>query len=218
MENWKRLVPFFSSDTYERIEKFLQIEQNQGKSILPTHDNIFNAFILTPFEKVKVVLLGQDPYPSPQHAHGLAFSIPKTTQDIPPTLKNIFKELKSDIGNDAPHGNLEHWAQQGVLLLNTALTVEEGKSNSHQSIGWKILTKEVLTLVSQKKKHCVFILWGNNARKYRKILTNPEHLIIESPHPSPLAAYRGFFGSKPFSKTNTYLKENGLIPIDWKIL
>lgn len=215
MQDWKNQISFFTSASYQKIQEFLREQRKQGKSILPKQEDILNAFKFTPFADVKVVILGQDPYPNKRHAHGLAFSIPKTTSDIPKSLQNIFKELEDDVGVQSSHGNLERWAKQGVLLLNTALTVEENNSNSHQAIGWQKLTQEVITTLSQTKEHCVYILWGKKAQKYKKYISNSNHLIIESPHPSPLSSYRGFFGSKCFSKTNTYLKQAGDPQIDW---
>jgi uracil-DNA glycosylase len=216
METWKTELSFFDSKPYHELKEFLN-NQRQEKSILPRKRNVFNALKLTRFEEVKVVILGQDPYPNPEHAHGLAFSIPKTTEKIPKSLKNILKELKADVGVDAENGNLEPWAKQGVLLLNTVLTVEEGNSNSHQRKGWETLTTEIIQSLSEERDHIVFILWGRKAQKFKKFINPNQHKIIESPHPSPLSAYRGFWGSKPFSKTNKYLKAHGKEPIDWTL-
>ncbi|MHA1673565.1 MAG: uracil-DNA glycosylase [Promethearchaeota archaeon] len=216
MKDWEDRISFFQSPEFLKIMEILDHKRKTGESILPAEDDVLNAFKFTPFEKVKVVILGQDPYPNKRHAHGLAFSIPKTTPDIPKSLKNIFKELDQDLGITITHGNLESWAQQGILLLNTVLTVTEGDSNSHKSLGWQALTTEVIQTIDADKEHCVFILWGLKAQKLKKYIKNPHHLIIESPHPSPLSSYRGFFGSKCFSKTNAYLESMGLTPINWQ--
>lgn len=216
MKDWEDRISFFQSPVFLKIKAILDQKRTTGESILPAEEDIFNAFKFTPFERVKVVILGQDPYPNKRHAHGLAFSIPKTTLDIPKSLKNIFKELNQDLQITITHGNLESWARQGVLLLNTVLTVTEGNSNSHKSLGWQVFTTEVIQTIDADKEHCVFILWGLKAQKLKKYITNPNHFIIESPHPSPLSSYRGFFGSKCFSKTNTYLESVGLTPINWQ--
>ncbi len=216
MKDWEDRISFFQSPVFLKIKAILDQKRTTGESILPAEEDIFNAFKFTPFERVKVVILGQDPYPNKRHAHGLAFSIPKTTPDIPKSLKNIFKELNQDLQITITHGNLESWARQGVLLLNTVLTVTEGNSNSHKSLGWQVFTTEVIQTIDADKEHCVFILWGLKAQKLKKYITNPNHFIIESPHPSPLSSYRGFFGSKCFSKTNTYLESVGLTPINWQ--
>lgn len=217
MKDWQDQLDFFSSDEYARIMKFLEDERASGKSVLPAEDDVFNALKYTPFEAVKVVIIGQDPYPNKRHAHGLAFSIPKETTDIPQSLRNILKELEDDLGIKATGGNLAKWAKQGVMLLNYTLTVEEGKSNSHKSIGWNKLTKEIIQLINTRKNNIVFLLWGRFAQNLCKNIDHEKHCIIESPHPSPLSAYRGFFGSKPFSKTNEYLKKNKIGPIDWSL-
>lgn len=180
----------------------------------PSKDNIYKALLLTAFDKVKVVILGQDPYHEPNQAHGLAFSV--LCDKLPPSLKNIYKELKNDLGIDFDQdGNLEYLAKQGVLLLNTTLTVREGKALSHYGKGWETFTDNIIKEIDKYNTPIVFILWGNNARSKKKLLTNPNHLIIESAHPSPLSAYHGFFGSKPFSKTNEFLKNNNLEEIKW---
>jgi uracil-DNA glycosylase len=217
MDDWFNSITFFKTEKYHDLELFVKNERNQGKSILPAEDDVFNALRYTPLNKVKVVILGQDPYPNKRHAHGLSFSIPKETQDIPKSLKNIIKELESDIGVKKTNGNLLGWAEQGVMLLNTVLTVEEGLSNSHKNKGWEKLTKEVISVINTTKDHVVFILWGGKAQKMKKWIDSVKHYILEAPHPSPLSSYRGFFGSQPFSKTNTYLKQHGKKPIDWKL-
>ena len=187
------------------------------KTIYPKQNEIFNAFRYTPYEKVKVVILGQDPYHGPNQAEGLSFSV-KNEVKRPPSLQNIFKELEEDLHIKVGKTNsLKPWALEGVLLLNAVLTVEEHKPASHQNIGWETFTDEVIKTINKKEEPVVFILWGSFARSKKKYITNHEHLIIESTHPSPFSAYNGFFGSKPFSKTNKYLKSKGLKEIDWSI-
>lgn len=217
METWEEIVKYFQTNEFQELQTYIVKERENGKEILPQKSDVFKALNLTPLYNVKVVILGQDPYPNPQHAHGLAFSIPKTTKDVPKSLKNILKELETDLGIKAKSANLENWAKQGVLLLNTVLTVEKGLSNSHHRIGWRPFTTEIIKTVNEEVDHCVFILWGRQAQEMKKLIDTQKHLIIESPHPSPLSAYRGFFGSKPFSKSNTYLSEHGIEPINWNI-
>jgi len=184
------------------------------KTIYPPKKDVFNAFRLS-YNDIKVVILGQDPYHGEGEAHGFAFSCLKTP--IPPSLKNIFKELKTDLNieKDMLDGNLLPWVKQGVMLLNTGLTVEKDKPNSHKDLGWHTFTDSVIQKLNEREKPLVFILWGNNAREKKKYITNPQHLIIESAHPSPFSANNGFFGSRPFSKTNDFLKKNGINPINW---
>lgn len=185
------------------------------KTIYPSKENIFNAFKLTSFENVKVVIVGQDPYHGEGEAHGLSFSVQDNVK-IPPSLQNIYKELYSDLGIPPKNtGNLTGWAKEGVLLLNSTLTVEKDKANSHQGLGWQYFTDYVIKVLNLSEKPIVFILWGNFARSKKVLITNPKHLILESPHPSPFSAYNGFFGSKPFSKTNDFLIKNNIKPIDW---
>lgn len=185
------------------------------KTIYPSKENIFNAFKLTSFENVKVVIVGQDPYHGEGEAHGLSFSVQDNVK-IPPSLQNIYKELYSDLGIPPKKtGNLTGWAKEGVLLLNSTLTVEKDKANSHQGLGWQYFTDYVIKVLNLSEKPIVFILWGNFARSKKVLITNPKHLILESPHPSPFSAYNGFFGSKPFSKTNDFLIKNNIKPIDW---
>lgn len=185
------------------------------KNIYPLKENIFNAFKLTSFENVKVVIMGQDPYHGEGEAHGLSFSVQDNVK-IPPSLQNIYKELYSDLGIPPKNtGNLTGWAKEGVLLLNSTLTVEKDKANSHQGLGWQYFTDYVIKVLNLSEKPIVFILWGNFARSKKVLITNPKHLILESPHPSPFSAYNGFFGSKPFSKTNDFLIKNNIKPIDW---
>lgn len=185
------------------------------KTIYPLKENIFNAFKFTSYENVKVVIVGQDPYHGEGEAHGLSFSVQDNIK-IPPSLQNIYKELYDDLGIPPKKtGNLTGWAKEGVLLLNSTLTVEKDKANSHQGLGWQYFTDYVIKVLNLSEKPIVFILWGNFARSKKVLITNPKHLILESPHPSPFSAYNGFFGSKPFSKTNDFLIKNNIKPIDW---
>ncbi|WP_277673609.1 uracil-DNA glycosylase [Piscibacillus halophilus] len=187
----------------------------ETKKIYPPKDQIFKALNLTSFQKTKVVILGQDPYHGQGQANGLSFSVNKGLA-LPPSLKNIYKELINDLGcAHPPHGDLSHWAEQGVLLLNTVLTVEEAKAHSHKQLGWERLTDRVIEVLNNHKDHVVFILWGKHAQKKGVNIDESRHLILTAPHPSPLSAHRGFFGSQPFSKTNTYLSEHGKSKIDW---
>lgn len=185
------------------------------KTIYPPKDYIFNALKLTNYENTKVVIVGQDPYHGENQAHGLSFSVQKGIK-LPPSLQNIYKELESDLGiKPRLDGDLTGWAKQGVLLLNAVLTVEKDKAGSHRNLGWELLTDYIIKVLNKKDTSVVFILWGNFAKEKAKLITNPKHFIIISPHPSPFSAYSGFFGSKPFSKTNNYLIKNNLEPIDW---
>lgn len=205
----------FEKDYYKNLKIFLNNEYS-SQTIFPPAKDIYNALRITPYNEVKVLILGQDPYHEENQAHGLAFSVNKGIQ-IPPSLLNIYKELNSDLNTYIPdNGYLIKWAKQGVLLLNTVLTVEAHKANSHKGKGWEILTDAIISSLNNKE-YMVYILWGRNARNKTKLITNPNHLILESAHPSPLSAYNGFFGSKPFSKTNEYLIKNNLSPIDWQI-
>lgn len=203
----------------EGFKKFINIINNEykKKEIYPPKNYVFNALKLTPYSKVKVVIVGQDPYHGKGEAHGLSFSVLKGIK-IPPSLKNIYQELYTDLGIvPAEHGELTKWAEQGVLLLNAVLTVEKDKPASHRNIGWERLTDYIIKELNLKEDPVVFILWGNFAREKKKYITNPKHYIIESAHPSPFSANHGFFGSKPFSKANTFLKEHNISPIDWDI-
>lgn len=192
-------------------------EKYRENTCFPEYNNIFNALKLTPYKDVKVVILGQDPYHGTGEAHGLSFSVQKGVKK-PPSLKNIFKELKDDLGYDEPvDGDLTSWAKQGVLLLNSVLTVEKDKAASHKDLGWNLLTDHIIKLLNQKQEPVVFILWGNFARNKKIFITNPKHLIIESPHPSPFSANSGFFGSKPFSKTNIFLIKNNITPVNFNL-
>ncbi len=202
----------FEKEYYLNLREFLKKEYF-NKTIYPDMNNIFNALKYTSYKDVKVVILGQDPYHEPNQAHGLAFSVEKGIR-VPPSLVNIYKELKNDIGVDIPsHGHLEEWARKGVLLLNTVLTVEKGKANSHKGKGWEIFTDNVIRRLNDREEPIVFILWGANARSKKNLITNKKHNIIESVHPSPLSAHKGFFGGKYFSRANEFLKEK----IDWNI-
>lgn len=206
----------FEKEYYLRLRRFLISEYGHYR-IYPNMYNIFNALKYTSYSDVKAVILGQDPYHQPGQAHGLCFSVQKGTPQ-PPSLQNIFKELYNDLGITPPHhGELVSWAQNGVLLMNTVLTVRESAPNSHKGKGWEIFTDRVIGLLNEREKPMVFILWGGNARSKKPLITNPAHLILESPHPSPLSAYNGFFGNKHFSKTNEFLTRNGIEPIDWRI-
>lgn len=206
----------FHQKYYSELYQFVKTEYNKY-IIYPNAEDIFNAFHFTPLAKVKVVIIGQDPYHNEGQAHGLCFSV-KPDVEIPPSLVNIYKELQDDIGCRIPNnGYLEKWAKQGVLMLNTVLTVRAHQANSHQGKGWEKFTDAVIGAVNEQDRPIVFILWGKPAQMKKTMLTNPKHLILEAPHPSPLSAFRGFFGSRPFSKANHFLEENGTEPIDWQI-
>jgi uracil-DNA glycosylase len=214
--SWKQqLSNAFDQPSFSKLKQFLVKEKKAHKVIYPSGKNIFAAFDLTPWDNVKVVILGQDPYHGPGQAHGLAFSVPEGIR-LPPSLQNIYKERNADVGIPvSPSGNLTHWAQQGVLLLNTVLTVEASQAHSHRNQGWEIFTDYVIKTLSERKNHLVFILWGSPAQQKEQLIDQKKHLILKAPHPSPLSAHRGFFGSKPFSKTNRYLEANGETPIQW---
>lgn len=212
----EQLSEEFHKEYYQKLFLFVK-EQYSKVPVYPPAEELFNAFHLTPFEKVKVVILGQDPYHNTGQAHGLSFSV-KPGVEIPPSLVNIYKELHDDLGCYIPNnGYLVKWAKQGVMLLNTVLTVRAHAANSHRGIGWEEFTDAAIRVLNEQDRPMVFILWGRPAQMKKSMLTNPKHLILEAPHPSPLSAYRGFFGSRPFSKTNAYLEEHGLTPIDWQI-
>ncbi len=199
-------------------ELFQKVGEEYGTRIIyPPADDLFNAFHFTPLESVKVVILGQDPYHEEGQAHGLCFSV-KPGVAIPPSLVNIYKELETDLGCYIPNnGYLEKWARQGVLMLNTVLTVRAHQAHSHKNIGWEQFTDAAIRVLAEQDRPMVFILWGKPAQSKKSMITNPDHLVLEAPHPSPLSAYRGFFGSRPFSSANRYLQEKGLTPIDWQI-
>ena len=203
--------PYYK-DLYKKV-----LEEYRSRQIFPNPDDIFNAFHLTPLKDVKVVILGQDPYHNDGQAHGLCFSV-KPDVEVPPSLVNIYKELQDDLGCRIPNnGYLVKWAKQGVLMLNTVLTVRAHQANSHRGIGWEQFTDAVIHAVDAQDRPIVFLLWGRPAQMKKSMLHNPKHLILEAPHPSPLSAYRGFFGCKHFSQTNAFLEKNGLAPIDWQI-
>ncbi len=214
----KHLENEFQQPYMQTLKNFLQAEKQQGKTILPKGSLWFNALNSTPLEKVKVVILGQDPYPTIGHAHGLCFSAMPEVKPLPKSLINIYKELQDDLGIDNFHTPyLQPWAEQGVLLLNAVLTVESGKSNSHQGKGWERFTDKIIEVVNQECENVVFILWGAYAQKKGSSIDTTKHMIIKSPHPSPLSAYRGFFGSRPFSRTNSFLVSKGKKAIDWRV-
>ncbi len=207
----------FEEPYFYEIKSFL-IQEKRQYIVYPPSQLIFNAFNLTPFDKVKVVILGQDPYHNVGQAHGLAFSVPNGIMP-PPSLKNIFRELQSDIGMPIPtNGNLESWAREGVLLLNSCLTVRANNPASHQGIGWQRFTDAAINALSEKKEHIVFLLWGNYAIAKEKLIDTRKHLVLKTVHPSPLSANRGFFGCRHFSQTNTYLSSNGISPIKWDVI
>ena len=206
----------FDKEYYQKLRTFLD-DEYKHKTVYPLPQHIYSALRLTPYKDVKVVILGQDPYHEPGQAHGLSFSVNKGIE-VPPSLVNIYKELHDDLGCYIPNnGYLIKWAKQGVLLLNAVLTVEAHKANSHKGKGWEELTDTIIKKLNEKEEPVVFILWGRNARDKKAYITDPKHLIIESVHPSPLSAYNGFFGSRPFSRTNDFLRANGLKEIDWQI-
>lgn len=215
--SWDELLsPLFLDEKYQNIRNFLKEEYSQ-RTIYPDMHDIFNCFSFTDYNDVKAVILGQDPYHGYGQAHGLCFSVKKGIPK-PPSLKNIFTELKSDLGIDGGiDGDLTAWAKQGVLLLNTVLTVREGNPNSHKDCGWQWFTDEVIKILNEREKPIVFILWGGNARSKKKFINTKKHFVIESAHPSPLSSWQGFFGSKPFSKTNELLKSANIPPIDWNL-
>ena len=216
--SWKEvLTDEFKKPYFKQIAEHLKTEKEQGKIIYPPGPQIFHAFEATPFDEVKVVILGQDPYHGPRQAHGLSFSVQNGVQP-PPSLINIFKELRDDVGLPIPqHGHLEKWAKQGVLLLNASLTVRGGEPMSHSRLGWEKFTNTVIEKVSDLKEHVVFVLWGKFAQEKQALIDEKKHYIIKSAHPSPLSAKNGFFGSRPFSKINNYLVKQGIDPIDWAL-
>ncbi len=215
--DWDEILkPIWESPGFHNFMNIVK-EKYKENTCFPEYNNIFNALKLTPYSKVKVVILGQDPYHGVGEAHGLSFSVQDGIKK-PPSLKNIFKELHDDLGFDEPEsGNLEKWAKEGVLLLNSVLTVEKDKAASHKDLGWNLFTDHIIKLLNQKETPIVFILWGNFARSKKVFITNEKHLVIESVHPSPFSVYNGFFGSKPFSKTNNFLIKTGQTPIDWNL-
>ena len=215
MTTWNEILEEeMQKDYYQDLQAFVQKRREEVR-VFPEEKNVFRALELTPFESVKVVILGQDPYHGFGQAHGLSFSVQKGTP-LPPSLRNMYKELQEDLGGELPtEGDLSHWAKQGVLLLNTVLTVEEGNANSHKGIGWETLTNRLIESLNELNHSVIFILWGKPAQDKEKLITNPSHVILKAPHPSPLSAYRGFFGSKPFSRVNDILIQQGQTPIRW---
>ena len=215
MTTWNEILSEeMKKDYYQELLAFVQ-KRREEVSVFPEEKNVFRALELTPFESVKVVILGQDPYHGFGQAHGLSFSVQKGIP-LPPSLRNIYKELQEDLrGELSTEGDLSHWAKQGVLLLNTVLTVEEGNANSHKGMGWERLTNRLIESLNELNHPVIFILWGKPAQDKEKLITNPSHVILKAPHPSPLSAYRGFFGSKPFSKVNEILIQQGQTPIRW---
>ncbi len=217
-ESWKRrLLPEFNQPHMRNLKKFLQEELAAGRRVYPRGGELFAALDLTPFEQVKVVILGQDPYHGPNQAHGLCFSVRPGTA-VPPSLLNIYKELKEDVGFAIPeHGFLQSWAQQGVLLLNATLSVRAGLAGSHQGKGWEPFTDRIVHLLNDESEHLVFMLWGSYAQKKGAFIDRQRHLVLKAPHPSPLSAHRGFFGCRHFSQANRYLEAHGKTPINWQL-
>ncbi|HJV64373.1 MAG TPA: uracil-DNA glycosylase [Geomonas sp.] len=218
--SWKHhLLEEFQKPYMQQLKEFLRQEISRRKTIYPKGSQYFNAFNSTPLDQVKVVILGQDPYHGPDQAHGLCFSVPHGV-DIPPSLVNIFKEIQSDLGHPADcftHGNLKSWADQGVLLLNSVLTVEAGRAASHQGKGWEAFTDRAISLLNEQREHVVFMLWGAYAQKKGAVIDGRKHLVLQAPHPSPLSAHRGFLGCRHFSKANNYLVKHGIEPVDWRL-
>ncbi len=215
LTNWDNF--FNTSNFIEEISKINSLLSNDrsGQSVYPASEDIFKAFELCAFDNLRVVIIGQDPYHGEGQAHGLAFSVPEGI-DMPPSLKNIFKELSDDLNTPIPkNGNLERWAKQGVLLMNSVLTVKKDQAGSHRNIGWEKITDQIIQTISNKKNNVVFILWGNYAKEKEKLIDKKKHLILTAAHPSPLSAYKGFFGCQHFSKTNTYLDSKGIAKINW---
>jgi uracil-DNA glycosylase len=217
-QSWRELLlPEFERDYMRSVREFLLREKQQGKVIFPAGDDIFNALNSTPFDQTRVVILGQDPYHGPGQAHGLCFSV-RPGVDTPPSLKNIYKEIAADLGIPPTRsGCLQSWAEQGVLLLNAVLTVESGRAASHQRKGWEQFTDRIVALLNERREGLVFLLWGSYAQRKGEIIDRNRHLVLESVHPSPLSASRGFFGNQHFSRANSYLSANGQTPIDWHV-
>ncbi len=216
--SWSHLLGKENQKPYFQLlkNKLNTFLSNHNTKVFPSEDEVFNAFKLCDFNQVKVVILGQDPYPTMGHAHGLSFSVKEHVKPLPKSLNNIFKALSNDLNQTPPvHGNLTHWAQQGVLLLNAVLTVEEGKPDSHKGIGWEQFTNAVIQNLSNEKQHLVFLLWGAKAQAKKVLIDTQKHYVLMAPHPSPLSAYRGFFNCKHFSKTNEYLAKNRISMINW---
>ncbi len=216
--SWKDLLADqFDQDYMQALRRFLQAEKQQGKQIYPAGADIFNALNSTPFAQVKVVILGQDPYHGPDQAHGLCFSV-RPGVALPPSLKNIYKEIHADLGLPiARSGCLDAWARQGVLLLNSVLTVTAGQAASHQGKGWEVFTDRVISVLNEHGRNLVFLLWGSYAQRKGAMIDRERHLVLQSPHPSPLSAHRGFFGNQHFSRANAWLCEHNKTPIDWRV-
>ncbi|HNE50182.1 MAG TPA: uracil-DNA glycosylase [Chitinophagales bacterium] len=217
--SWKQvLAEQFEQPYFGELRQFLQQEKAQRKTIYPPSSLIFNAFNSTPFDKVRVVILGQDPYHGDGQAHGLCFSVPNEIKKLPPSLKNIYKELQNDVGFKIPsHGNLQKWTTQGVLLLNAILTVEANQPASHQKRGWEELTNAVIKKLSEQREGLIFVLWGNFAQQKATLIETPKHIILKAPHPSPFSAHSGFLGCKHFSQINDILRSKGETQIDWQV-
>lgn len=217
-DKWLELLqPELAKDYMQQLASFLQQQRQHGKTVYPAENDTYAAFTQSPFEEIKVVILGQDPYHGPDQAHGLCFSVQPHVK-IPPSLLNIYKELHTDLGLEIPfHGNLLPWAQQGVFLLNATLSVEEGKAGSHQGQGWEQFTDHAIQQLNEQRENLVFMLWGSHAQKKGAFIDEGRHLVLKAPHPSPLSSYRGFFGCRHFSKANKYLIEHNIAPIDWEL-
>ena len=215
---WQELLePELEKDYMQQLSRFLQQQRQQGKVIYPSEKNTYAAFMQSPFEKIKVVILGQDPYHGAEQAHGLCFSVQPHVK-VPPSLLNIYKELHTDLDLEIPfHGNLLPWAQQGVFLLNATLSVEKGKAGAHQGQGWEQFTDCAIQQLNEQRENLVFMLWGSHAQKKGAFIDDSKHLVLKAPHPSPLSSYRGFFGCQHFSKANKYLIEHNIAPIDWDL-
>ena len=218
MQTWKEAIgEEKQQDYFQQILQYVKNERSSGQIIYPPQNEIFSAFALTEFANVKVVILGQDPYHGPNQAHGLSFSV-KPGVAPPPSLVNMYKELAQDVGFQIPqHGYLVEWAKQGVLMLNTVLTVEQGKAHSHANIGWETFTDKVIHQLNQHREKLVFLLWGSHAQKKGQFIDRSRHCVLTAPHPSPLSAHRGFFGCRHFSKANDYLRQNGIVEINWQL-
>ncbi len=215
-KEWRNILEnFITKQTWKKLKSFVE-QEYESKTIYPKKSDIFNALNQMVFDDISVIIIGQDPYHGPGEAHGLSFSVPEEIK-LPPSLRNIYKEIESDTGikKDFTNGNLNHWVNQGVLLLNSVLTVRESNADSHKNKGWEMFTNEIIQKISDNKEHCVFLLWGKKAQKKGQHIDRTKHLVLESPHPSPFSAYRGFFGNKHFSKTNQYLKQHHKPEISW---
>jgi len=214
--SWKKVLQAeFTQAYFTELEEYLQHEIAAGKVIFPPAEQWFAALNMTPLERVRVVILGQDPYPTLGHAQGLCFSVQADVSPLPKSLKNIYRELKDDLGVERSNGNLVHWAEQGVLLLNAVLTVQQGEPGSHQGKGWELFTDQIIDILNAQSKPLIFVLWGAYAQKKGRMINQQRHRVIQSPHPSPLSAYRGFHGSKPFSQINDFLAEHHSPALDW---